>query len=180
MIETPIDGLTISLQKFVTDDRGTLYELLPEGTKNGLIFDGKIGNIYASKAVRKFVPRAGHYHKNLVENFFTISGTVLWYFEDFREDSKTFRKSFEFTCGEAKTPPIPRVVNVCFDTDGMAQVRVPIGVYHLYFPLTDSPALVLAVGSLPYDSTDYVCPISDKSAILRKWINVEEKRGKVS
>lgn len=160
----------ISRNKVAIDDRGDLYELVPGGTSNRFISSNKIGNIYASKATKRYVPRAGHYHKILFENFLPLSGTMLWYFEDFRETSRSFGKSFVFTFSESEDSPIPEIMNIKRDIDGVPLVAVPPGVYHLYFPLTDDPALVLAVASEPYDPSDYYAPIPDKTEILERYL----------
>lgn len=150
----------------VKDSRGSLYELVPGGTANELI-SGAIGNIYASKATSKHVPRAGHYHQKLEESFFTLSGTVFWYFEDFRKNSMTFGRKHGIVVGERRKAEGIDLPTYSIE-DGVLQVRVPPGVYHVYYPLTDEPALVVAVSSRPYAPSDYFDPIPDKESALTK------------
>lgn len=154
----------MSVNKRVADARGTLYEMMPHGTDNELVM-GPIGNIYASKATVKHQPRAGHYHEQLDESFFMLSGTAIWYFEDFRKDSSTFGKTYAVLIGENEEVgsfPQPKYSI----EDGILHVRVPRGVYHIYFPLTSEPVLVIAVSSRPYDAKDYFYPLKDNKKIL--------------
>src|SRR6056297_3555329 len=101
-LQTPIEGLKVSLNKVVEDERGYLAELLPGGTENELAPKEGIGNIYLSVGGKKGEPRGGHYHNELVENFFTISGQALWLFKDYREGSPTKGETFSLILGEGK------------------------------------------------------------------------------
>jgi dTDP-4-dehydrorhamnose 3,5-epimerase-like enzyme len=171
-LETPIDGLFIGSNKTISDERGSLYELVPNGIQNQFFPSHAVGNIYASKAVKKYIPRAGHYHKSCVDIFLTVTGTVLWYFEDFREDSGTRGETFAFTCGESETSPLPSVPHLPNHVNGVTFLLVPTGVYHIYFPLSDTPALIFAVSSEPYNAADYFDPIRDKQEILRRFVKI--------
>ena len=82
-IATTIKGLNLYLNKVVSDERGSYCDMAPGGTDNPLYADG-IKHIHASIATKRFTPRGGHYHYKLKENFFTLSGTALWNFYDFK------------------------------------------------------------------------------------------------
>ncbi|MFA6436702.1 MAG: dTDP-4-dehydrorhamnose 3,5-epimerase family protein [Candidatus Paceibacterota bacterium] len=155
IIYTNIDGLVIKLNKVVGDERGYLYEIAPGGNDNELI-NGKIGNVYSSTATQKGVARGGHYHHKLIEHFYTLSGTCLWIFKDFRDDSKTKGKTFTVLAGEKDENINIQDVDGYFLPESMAQILVPQGVYHVFYPLTDKKAEVLAITNLPHDNDDYV------------------------
>ncbi|OGL60982.1 hypothetical protein A3E96_01390 [Candidatus Uhrbacteria bacterium RIFCSPHIGHO2_12_FULL_46_13] len=153
-ISTAIDGLTIVMNRAIGDERGWLGELVPGGVSNSDVKDG-LGNIYLSVAVGKNIARAGHYHYRQSELFFTITGTALWAFRDYREGSKTFGalQAMVFT-DEAKPDGPAPVYRV--GESGMPYVIVPHGVYHVYWALTDTPVRVVCVATTPHDNADYV------------------------
>jgi len=168
IIKTPIEGLKIKLNKVIGDERGYLYEIAPKGNENEFI-QGKIGNIYCSTATQKNIARGGHYHHQLIEIFYTLTGTALWLFKDFRKDSKTFSKTYAVVLGEKD-----KNINLNFQKadayylpESMAQVLVPAEVYHVYYPLTDKRVEVLAVTNLPHDNDDYVRFSPEEDADLR-------------
>ena len=88
-ITTPIKGLNLYLNKVVSDERGSYCDMAPGGTDSPLYSEG-IKHIHASIATKRFVARGGHYHFELKESLFTLSGTALWYFYDFDKNSPTF------------------------------------------------------------------------------------------
>ena len=167
IIKTPIEGLKIKLNKVIGDRRGYLYELAPGGKDNEFLRDG-IGNIYCSTATQRGIPRGGHYHEKLVENFFTISGLALWLFKDFRKKSSTFGKAWGVILGEEEKINLPASFPAYLLPYVMAQVWVPAGVYHVYYPLTSSKVIVLAVTSLPHDDSDYVRLLPDQDKDLKR------------
>ncbi|MBI4015730.1 MAG: dTDP-4-dehydrorhamnose 3,5-epimerase family protein [Candidatus Aenigmarchaeota archaeon] len=151
-METGIEGLTITLNKVVNDWRGSLYELLPGGSGNQSVSDG-IGNLYVSVGKKKFVCRVGHYHKNNTENFFTLGGATLWIFCDMRKGSKTEGTVFGGIFGdEFQSKTSLQVMTI--DKGTLAKVRVPTGVWHAYWPITEKPSIIIAVGSIPYEKED--------------------------
>jgi len=87
---TPIEGVVVTLNKIVRDQRGFLAELMPGGLANPTAH-GEFGNLYLSVAETKFVARGGHYHKteNSIESFYCIGGTVVWILYDYRKESPT-------------------------------------------------------------------------------------------
>jgi len=161
VIKTPIDGLKINLNKVVGDIRGHLFEIAPGGTENDLV-GGKIGNVYIATASKKGVGRGGHYHHKLIENFYTLTGSALWLFKDFRKKSKTFNQTYAAIFGDKKIEKIEADQYIL--PDNMAQVLVPEGVYHVFYPLTDKEVTVLALTNLPHYNDDYVriSPEEDK------------------
>ena len=155
IIQTPIDDLKIKLNKVIGDKRGYLYEIAPGGNDNELI-QGKIGNIYCSSATKKGIARGGHYHHKLIENFCVISGTALWLFKDFRQDSKTYGKVYSFIVGEKLEGVEELNTPFYFLPEALVQVLVPAGVYHVYYPLSDKKVEVIAITNLPHNEDDYV------------------------
>src|SRR3989344_1627658 len=156
-IQTSIEGLKIRIQKVVGDSRGVLCELAPEGMADSF-FSAGVKNMYTSVAVGKHMQRAGHYHHKNQEVFYTLTGCALWGFADFRKGSSTFGKTYAIVVG-AESPPTKTDAPVfVVDDKKMAQVFVPSGVYHAYWPLTDTSVSVLAVASEPYNKEDYVYP----------------------
>jgi dTDP-4-dehydrorhamnose 3,5-epimerase-like enzyme len=172
IIETPIEGLQIKLNKVVGDNRGYLAELSPNGTDNVFFSDG-IRNMYISVATQKGVARAGHYHHKLIENFYTLSGVALWIFKDFRKDKKSFGNIYPVILGENDRDINVKDVEAYLVPKNMAHVFVPAGIYHLFYPLTDKEVRVLSIASLSHDDNDYVriAPSQDK--------DVEKVAGKI-
>jgi len=152
IIQTNIEGLTIRINKVVKDERGFLAEIAPYAEDSFL--KAGIGNIYVSVAKERNVAKAGHFHKKNVENFFTISGTSLWLFVDCRNDSLTFNKFYTVILGSKNFPQADTPFYTIEDSK-MAQVLVPSGVYHIFWPITDDDVTVLAIASEPYDKSDY-------------------------
>ena len=154
-ITTPIQGLEIHLQRVFGDPRGLLAELVPGGTSNPVVADHGIGNLYASIATGKHTARAAHFHFKNHEIFFTLTGTALWLFHDFRESSPTFGQNAGFVLGfDSPTFPVHHTLYV-LDQKQMARVVVPAGVYHAYWPLTDEKVVVATVASEAHKDEDY-------------------------
>lgn len=153
-IATPIKGLNIYLNKVVSDPRGSFCDMAPGGTDNPLYADG-IKNIHASIATHKYVARGGHYHFRLKENFFTLSGTALWYFYDFDKESPTYGKSYSVILGYDKLGIDFGIPEFTVDKGTAAQVMINPGVYHVYWPLSDMETVVTGTGTVDYDPEDY-------------------------
>lgn len=154
-ITTAIQGLEVHLQKVFGDPRGLLAEMVPGGTQNPVVQEHGIGNIYTSIATGKHIARAAHFHFKNHEIFFTLTGTALWLFHDFREGSPTFGQNVGLVVGfDAPTMPVHHPAYT-LDKKEMARVIVPTGVYHAYWPLTDEKVVTVAVGSVPHDDADY-------------------------
>lgn len=153
-ISTPIKGLNIYLNKAISDERGSYCDMAPGGTDNPLYSDG-IKHIHASIATKKFTPRGGHYHFELKENFFTLSGTALWYFYDFDPKSPTFGESFSVIFGYDKLEIDAGILEYTIDRDSAAQVAISPGIYHVFWPLTEKEIVVVGTGSADYNPKDY-------------------------
>lgn len=155
IIQTPISGLELHLQKVFGDPRGILAEMLPGGSANPAVAEHGLGNIYASIATGKHTARAAHFHFKNHEIFCTLTGTALWLFHDFREKSPTFGQNAGVVVGfTLPTTPVHHPVYV-LDQKQMARVIVPAGVYHAYWPLTDEKVVVCSMASDPHDDADY-------------------------
>lgn len=155
IITTPIDGLTVELQKVFGDQRGVLGEMLQHGTENPAVAGHGIGNIYTSMGTGKHIARAAHFHFKNREIFFTLTGTALWLFHDFREGSATFGMNAGLVLGmHAPTFPVYHPIYT-LDQKNYARVTVPTGVYHAFWPLTDETVATVAIASVPHDDADY-------------------------
>lgn len=153
-IKTPIRGLNLYLNKVVSDERGSYCDMAPGGTENELYADG-IKHIHASIATKKFIPRGGHYHYKLRENFFTLSGTALWYFYDFNQNSPTYGESYAVILGHDELGVDVGIPEFTIYNNSAAQIAISPGVYHVFWPLTDMETVVAGTGSTEYDSEDY-------------------------
>lgn len=155
IITTSISGLQLELQKVFGDVRGMLAEMVQGGTQNPVVQEHGIGNIYTSIATGKHICRAAHFHFKNHEIFFTLTGTALWLFHDFREGSPTFGQNAGLLLGfDAPTMPVHHPVYT-LDHMQMARVIVPAGVYHAFWPLTDDKVVTIAVASERHDDADY-------------------------
>ena len=154
-IPTTIEGLELNLTKFIGDARGFLAEMLQGGWENPLVKDVPIGNIYSSVATGKHIGRAAHFHFKNREIFFTLTGTALWLFHDFREGSPTFGQSWGYIAGMKKPEMTVHHPVYVLEEKHMARVVVPTGVYHAYWPLTEEVVMVVALASVPHDDADY-------------------------
>ncbi len=153
-IATPIKGLNLYLNKVVSDERGSYCDMAPGGTENELYAEG-IKHIHASIATKKFVPRGGHYHFKLKENFFTLSGTALWYFYDFDPNSPTCGQSYAVILGHDKLGIDAGAPEYAIYKNFAAQISISPGIYHVFWPLTDAETVVAGTGSNDFDPDDY-------------------------
>lgn len=172
-IATPIKGINLYLNKVVSDPRGSYCDMAPGGTDNPLYADG-IKHIHASIATHKYIARGGHYHFRLKENFFTLSGTALWYFYDFDKNSPTYGQSYSVILGYDKLGLDLGVPEYTIDNGQAAQIMIDPGVYHVYWPLTEGETVVTGTGSFDYDPEDYVRPkIEDVPGALETFEKVK-------
>lgn len=149
--------------------------MAPGGTDNPLYADG-IKHIHASVATKKFVPRGGHYHYKLKENFFTLSGTALWYFYDFDKNSPTFGKGYAVILGYDKLGMDVGIPEYTIDKNSAAQISIAPGIYHVFWPLTGTETVVAGTGSLDYDSNDYNrTKIEDVPGAIETFEEVKDK-----
>lgn len=157
-ITTGIQGLTVELQPMFGTLDGAVFHMLPGGTSNPEGLDGKILDVYAFSAKGFGTPRGGHYHLKLDELFFTVSGTALWLFSDFRENSPTKGQTIGMVVGVEPPKDTYGLPVFTLEDGSLPRVRVPAGVYHVLFPLTDARVTTVALGSTPYDKEDYRYP----------------------
>jgi dTDP-4-dehydrorhamnose 3,5-epimerase-like enzyme len=155
-IETPIEGLKININKVVKDNRGYLCELAPQGL-TGPFFKAGVKNVHTSVAVGRGTVRGGHYHHRNTENFYTLAGTALWIFHDYRATSPTAGKTWGVMLGTEDTG-ISDMDSHLIAKGEMAQVVVPAGIYHAFCPVTDQTVIVLVMASEQHDNSDYVRP----------------------
>ena len=172
-IKTPLKDLVIILNKVVGDSRGYLAEMAPGGSQNEFLSKG-FGNLYASVATGQHVARAGHYHFKSWENHYTLTGTALWLFTDFRKESPTFGQSVEIIAGAKAWPTAPKdALHYTLDRQVMAQVYCGPGINHLVWPLTDEPVVIVDATSEAYNKEDYAYPkiteIPGIEEILKKY-----------
>lgn len=138
--------------------QGSVVHMLPGGVNNPEGFGQQILDIYGFTAKGKNVFRGGHYHPKLHELFFTMSGTALWILSDFREGSPTYgithalilsidtpKENYDFPVYALEEGTLPRL-------------RVPAGIYHAVFPLTEERITSVAIGSTAFDKEDYRYP----------------------
>ena len=149
IIKTNIEGLDIRINKVVRDKRGFLAEISRSAEDDDFLKLG-IQNIYISVATEKQVARGGHFHKKNIENFLTLSGTTLWLFIDCREESPTFNNFYSVILGSDKPQIQTGIPYYTLDDSKMAQTLIPLGVYHVFWPLTNDSVMVLAIASEPF------------------------------
>lgn len=155
--DTVLEGLRVRLNKTVEDERGMLVELSPGGAAKDPFLQKGIGNIIAVQAAKRGVPRGGHYHMEAHENSWTIQGTGFWYFYDFNEHSKTYKKSTALLTGlkSAQTPKGIEVENYTRENTGqIAQIFTSPYIYHLVIPI-ETPLIFFETSSRAYDEKDY-------------------------
>lgn len=167
IIKTKIDGLLIKLNKVVADSRGALCELAPAGFSDESFSSG-VKNIHASIATKKGIARGGHYHLKQNENFYTLSGTALIVFADFRKNSKTTGNVYSVIVGSTKPADSKGLPAYTIDLGGLAQIFVPAGVYHIFSPLTDEKLILVSFSSENYDKADYAYPKPEELSGVKK------------
>lgn len=169
-VSTPIAGLKILLNKVVGDHRGYFCDL---AEADNPMFKKNVRHIHGSIATSKGVARAAHYHYRLHETLYTLSGTALWIFHDFKKTSKTFGVTYAALAGFSKKGMHARSAPSYFMDKGVfAQFSISPCVYHAFWPLTPEKTVVIAVGEAGYDPADYARPTLDEipaaAAILKK------------
>ena len=153
-VQLPINGVTLYLNKVVSDSRGHFMDLAE--TDNPSV--GSTKHIHSAIALHKGVSRGEHYHLRVVEDFYTLSGTALGILHDFNEESPTFGKTFAYVSGN-KDDSVKTDLPTYYIEDGtLAQVRIMPKVWHAWWPLTDKEVVIVALGTLGYDPQDYGKP----------------------
>ncbi|HXG56766.1 MAG TPA: dTDP-4-dehydrorhamnose 3,5-epimerase family protein [Vicinamibacterales bacterium] len=126
-----IHGVQVKQLRAIPDERGWLMEILRRDETDLL---PTFGQVYVS-ATYPGVVKAWHYHKQQVDNFACVAGTVKLVLVDTREDSPTRGAVNEFFLG-AHNPLL---------------VQVPNLVYHGWKCISVEPSLVVNVPTEPYD-----------------------------
>jgi dTDP-4-dehydrorhamnose 3,5-epimerase len=129
-----IDGVQTKALRVIPDERGWLMEIL-RGDDAGLFT--KFGQVYVS-ATYPGVVKAWHYHKQQVDHFACVAGSVKLVLIDTREGSPTRGVVNEFFLG----------------TQNPLLVQVPALVYHGWKCISLEPSLVVNVPTEPYRHGD--------------------------
>lgn len=159
VIQTPIEGVTIEHQPlFGTFQQGGVIHMLPGGIQNPEGFGQDLLDIYAFTAKGRNVFRGGHYHPKLNELFFTMSGTALWILSDFREGSPTHGTTHAVILSIDTPTETYGFPTYSLEEGRFPRLRVPAGIYHAIFPLTDERLTSVALGSTAFDKEDYRYP----------------------
>lgn len=153
-VKTTINGLKILLNKVTSDERGHFIDLAE--IDNPIFKD--IKHLHTSIATTKHIARGEHFHYRLKEDFYVLGGTVLFICHDFDKKSPTFGETFSTILGDGKEK-IETDLDSYYLNDGqLAQLEIQPMVYHAFWPLTDSPAVVFVSGNAGYDAEDYGKP----------------------
>jgi dTDP-4-dehydrorhamnose 3,5-epimerase-like enzyme len=143
-----IQGVAIECMPRIGNEDGAVLHMLPGGILNAHGFGTDLKDVYAFTAKGKNQFRGGHFHPKLNELFFQFAGKALWVLSDFRESSPTF----------GKTVGVEIDVEQWIQDGAFPRIRVPSGVYHAIFPLTDERVMSVGIGSTAYDKEDYRYP----------------------
>ena len=125
-----IRGVEIKKLKLISDERGSLMELLRNDDK---IFS-RFGQIYFTTAYPGVV-KAWHYHKKQDDHFACIKGKMRLALYDARRLSKTYKEINEFK----------------LSLDNPLLVKIPKNVYHGFKCLSPEEAIVINVPTLAYE-----------------------------
>lgn len=163
----------IHLMPLFGDMNGGVLHMLPGGQNHPDWFKGSISDIYSCFGTKRSGGRGGHYHNELNEQFFSVSGTVLWILSDFRASSPTHQKTVAVILGWNKPKENGGLPSYTVEeTQHLARLTIPKGVYHALFPLSDL-FLTVALGSTSYNKEDYVYPkpeeVFDMKTILQRF-----------
>ena len=148
----------IELQPIMGNKDAGVLHMLPGGVENPENWPEGLRDIYAFTAVGFGNSRGGHYHKELNEFFFTVSGTALRILSDFRIDSSTYGKTIGVILGAKKPGEAHDVPVYVLENGDHARLRVPAGIYHAIYPLSEERLLSIGIGSTPYNTNDYIHP----------------------
>jgi len=152
LITTNINGVTIKFENTISDSRGIFFDLVENGFDEN-IFKGGIKHVYAVVTHEKLVARGNHLHFKNFENFFPLTGTLLWILLDCRKNSSTYGNLHSFITSYEDFD------NKEFSVYSIKQKKfthftVPPLVYHMSASLTDEPATTVTMGSIPFDAED--------------------------
>ena len=153
--KTSIDGLRLLLNKVVGDERGIFADL---AETDNPVFEKDIKHLHASIATQKGVGRGGHYHNTVFESFWILGGTGLCIFHDFRDESPTKGTTYAVIIGYENPSEKTSLPTHTISEGSLAQIIVPPGIYHAFWPLSDEKLIIVATGTEGYDEEDYVRP----------------------
>lgn len=156
--ELPIQGMRLLLNKVVGDERGIFTDLAEQDNP---IFKDNLRHIHAAIAVHKGVARGCHYHNILTETFYVLAGTGICIFHDFRKSSPTYNTTYAAILGYEKPKIETSLPTHTMQEGSLAQVIVPPGIYHGFWPITDEKMVIVSMGTHGYDPDDYVRPTLD-------------------
>ncbi len=171
VIPTPIEGVTVELQPMIGTFQGSVIHMMPGGVQNPEGFGQDTLDVYGFTAKGKNVFRGGHYHPKLNELFFTLTGTALWILSDFREGSSTQGTTYALILSIDKPLETHDFPVYALEDGTFPRLRVPAGVYHAVFPLTDERITTVAIGSTAYDKEDYRYPKPEDVPGMQKILN---------
>ena len=116
--------------KSFIDDRGFLFQILPEGDESF-----EIKRVYSTGNFSKGIIRGFHKHKREEKAFFVPSGAAKFVVVDDRKDSPTYKEINTFI----------------LSTLNPTVLVIPTGVYTGWMSLDDT-TVVLGISSEPFDS----------------------------
>lgn len=168
IIQTAIEGVTIEVQPLFGTFQGSVLHMLPGGVQNPEGFGQNILDVYGFTAQGKNMGRGGHYHPKLQELFFPMSGTALWVLSDFRAESPTSGTTYACILSVNKPTETFGLPAFAIEDGGIPRLRVPAGIYHAVFPITEERIMTVALGSTPFDKEDYRYPTIDEVPHMRE------------
>lgn len=171
IIQTGIESAVLELQPLFGTIDGAVLHMLPGGVENPEGFGASLKDVYAFTSLGKGTFRGGHYHLELQEMFFPVSGTALWVLSDFRPESPTYQKTIGLVLGFKALATPTTLPSHTVDQLSLPRVRVPAGVYHAIFPLTDERVMTIALGSTPFQKEDYRYPALEEIPGITKILN---------
>lgn len=128
-----IEGVEVKKLKSITDDRGSLMEILRSDEP---LFE-RFGQCYVT-VVHPRIVKGWHYHKRQTDHFCCLGGTAKVALYDGREKSKTHGEVNEFILG-LELPLL---------------VKIPPYVFHGFTAAGDEDAMILNVPTEPYRYND--------------------------
>ncbi|MDP8233289.1 MAG: dTDP-4-dehydrorhamnose 3,5-epimerase family protein [Candidatus Saelkia tenebricola] len=125
-----IQGVKIKQLHSYMDERGKLLEILRSDDD---LFSG-FGQVYVT-TIKTAVIKGWHLHKNQIDNFCCVKGSVKLVLYDPRCDKSSYKELKEFLMGE----------------DNLILVQIPSGVYHAMQCVGESEAVVLNIPDTLYN-----------------------------
>ena len=145
----PIDGLTFTELRQITDDRGAVLHMLRCDAAD---FTG-FGECYFSETLPGAV-KAWKCHRKQTQNLAVPIGRVRIAIYDDRQSSSTR--------GNLRILELGR-------PDVYGRLRIPPGLWYGFSCISTTPALVVNCADLPHDASENESRSADDSAIPYKW-----------